>query len=523
MKNTPSGKDIRTNSIDFSEIQTLWAACFDENAAQSLAQLIPLAKKQRVQAWIKEQPNYATLRSILQSDRPKVRKNVARLLGQLTMENDLPSLIDALEKEETLFVVPSLILSIGMFPCEEARVALQASQDRYQHFSITPENKKHYDEIMHALSKARNQFAQDVPCTFLGFPSTITVLGTAMRGCGDLLAEEASEQPLSYKQKQDHLLFSSHDFHSVSALRCAEEFLIPLSQHPFSCLDFNNDRLSKSEINVWIEMIQTPLRAFVSLAEQSFQCDALRYRIELRYFPHRYRAMIAMALEQSMQKISSALTNATTQYHLELRMEYHERKNQCDFYAKSFIPPDERFAYRVDSLPASIHPVTAASLLRFAKPFLRPNATVMDPCCGSATLLIERNKLVPTSALVGIDKNNTALSIARKNAKMAETTIDLIGGRLETFHPNQPFDEVIANLPFGTRVGTHEEIQSLHQSLFRRLSDFLTPKGVAVLYTTQQNLVRQLANRHGYTICQSRPFYAGGLIPHGFILQKKSF
>ena len=78
--------------------------------------------------------------------------------------------------------------------------------------------------------------------------------------------------------------------------------------------------------------------------------------------------------------------------------------------------PDTRFAYRKRALPASIHPVQAACLARYALSFVscaRPRT--LDPFCGSGTLLFELERVVPT-ALIGVDVSERALDAARENA-----------------------------------------------------------------------------------------------------------
>jgi len=55
----------------------------------------------------------------------------------------------------------------------------------------------------------------------------------------------------------------------------------------------------------------------------------------------------------------------------------------------------DRFDYRKGSVAASIHPSAAAMLLMLAKPYLRKNAQLLDPCCGVGTMLVERHRLLP--------------------------------------------------------------------------------------------------------------------------------
>ena len=111
----------------------------------------------------------------------------------------------------------------------------------------------------------------------------------------------------------------------------------------------------------------------------------------------------------------SMLVNAPGDYEAELRIELRPN-GSADVFLKLYTIPDSRFAYRVGALPASIHPATAAAVLRYARAYLKEGARVLDPCCGSGTLLIERGKLTETAALTGVDIAHKAIGIARENA-----------------------------------------------------------------------------------------------------------
>ena len=66
------------------------------------------------------------LYDLLNSDKPKVRKNMARLLGALGVHEDDSALINALECETQAFVIPSIILALGALSTIRAYHALKS-------------------------------------------------------------------------------------------------------------------------------------------------------------------------------------------------------------------------------------------------------------------------------------------------------------------------------------------------------------------------------------------------------------
>ena len=64
------------------------------------------------------------LRNALLSNQPKLRKNAAVLMGQLKVPSDVKYLKQALSVEDTRFVRPSMLLSLGSIGGDEAKAAL---------------------------------------------------------------------------------------------------------------------------------------------------------------------------------------------------------------------------------------------------------------------------------------------------------------------------------------------------------------------------------------------------------------
>ena len=77
---------------------------------------------------------------------------------------------------------------------------------------------------------------------------------------------------------------------------------------------------------------------------------------------------------------------------MKLKFEYLRRIILCGVFIKLYSFKDNRFDYREKVLPTSINPVTAAIIMKSISKWLKPNAKVIDPFCGTGTMLIERAK-----------------------------------------------------------------------------------------------------------------------------------
>ena len=93
------------------------------------------------------------VRRYLDAESPKLRRNAARLLGQLSRsEDDAELLASRLITEPQRYVRPSIILSLGLIGGETAQKTL----DAYSPIPPADETEiKHYDEECEALRLAR--------------------------------------------------------------------------------------------------------------------------------------------------------------------------------------------------------------------------------------------------------------------------------------------------------------------------------------------------------------------------------
>jgi len=438
------------------------------------------------------------IRAFLNDADPKTRKNAAALIGACCAREYARALLDALSNEETEFVRPSILLALGKTGDEKALEYLQA-------YTVKSEVEKHREEEKAALHKALSALNSGkgelrVP-DINGFP----IILTCPPGHADLTMEELDEGGKEYKNFAgipDSLLLYPGRYEETFAYRTFYEALVYLGK----C------RNALAALQSFLENPKFAESIFTLYGEEE-----IFYRIEVKGVDH---ALRKEAIEAAVRAIGHPkLVNSPSNYSFELRLEVG--KEFILLFAKPSQQLDKRFDYRLASLPASINPVTAAALMRYVYPYLKRDAEVADPFCGSGTLLFERARAKPYKTLTGIDIQKYAISCALKNEEAARTHARFVCKDILDFIPKVQYDEVLSNMPFGHRVGTHESNEALYRGFARKLSGLLKPRGMAFLYTNDKKLFADTIGKEKvFSIVDETVFASGQMHPSLFILLK---
>jgi len=428
----------------------------------------------------------AVLYAALVAPEPKARKNAARVLGAFANERDTEALVTALQTEETRYVVPSILLALGAIANTQAGMAINA----YVPPAAADETEeKHVSDILEAHEKAKSALSRDIPLpqrTRLKEPREVLLVPPI--GFGEILLKETTSRGFIATLHTDGVRVTTDQIKTLQELRCAQELLLPLASS-----------------------IVTDAEQIAQLADSVLTRP---YRIELRNYSGDRAAFI--------RAVSTALGGGDnpSRYADELRIVCNNDK--CDVFIRPKDVPDTRFAYRLRALPASIHPVQAACLARYALSFVssaRPRT--LDPFCGSGTLLFELERAVPT-ALIGVDHSERALDAARENAQAAHSSARFVHKDILKFEPRDPFDLILTNMPFGNRVGTHSLNESLYRDFVRVLPHLLVSGGIAVLYTMEHKLLFAcLKEEPQLTLAAELTTEAGGLNPRVTVVRRK--
>ncbi|MBR6429127.1 MAG: methyltransferase [Clostridia bacterium] len=444
-----------------------------------------------------------SLRSSLAAESPKLRRNAARLAGALKDDSFAEPLARALACESQRFVRPSQILALGSLGGETAKAALEAHK-------VAPAaddtELKHYNEECDAMALALRQLRPRAEHEFTGFKAAHTVELRAAQMLTHQLESELEELGYaSFDVRVSSLKVETDDYPGLFAARCFSEALLPIG-------------------TVSLDAKAIAAKAAPALEALMREAHAgeppYRFRVELNVSAAEGeldRAALVKATAAAVE--NGSLANSPSDYEVELRVEGSARGARL--YAKLFSFRDTRFDYREGSIPASMAPNVAASVLRLASEYLSVNARVIDPCCGSGTLLIERGLMSPCASLTGVDIAHRAIDIARRNSALAGVNAKYTVNDILRFECHRPYDELIANLPFGNRVGTHSSCEKLYSGLLAKLPQLVKKGGVAILYTMEFTLLKRLIREQGarVTLLSQSRTEAGGLTPMIFILR----
>lgn len=401
----------------------------------------------------------------------KARKVACMLIGECAPDECAENLVIALKSEKTHFVKPSIILALGN----------TENPSKYlKNYNIEAGEIKHIEAEKAALRKALSKTQAKPKDVKIKFPEMAVVTSVKLGA----LISELDDKKISYSRAgYNGLNIKTAD---LKNLRCYNEALYSIGT------------------------TQDLLKAAKML--DSFGCKGLVYRIEAGRLPIAKR-------RDTIKEISRGLsdygyTDNPSSYSFEIRP-MPDNKLFAVFKEKS------RFTYRVEAIPASINPVTAASVMQICKPYMKPNADVLDPFCGSGTMLIERGIIKQVNSLVGVDISEVAIEAAQLNCKASGQHISLIRSDFMNYNSSK-FDEVISNMPVKNRVSGFDSDIRLYNLFVKKLGLLLNHKGVAFLYTQEKKLLRNEISRNDLLeIVKEEIFDSGGIYPTLFIVKRK--
>ncbi|MDO8638456.1 MAG: methyltransferase domain-containing protein [Candidatus Daviesbacteria bacterium] len=176
-------------------------------------------------------------------------------------------------------------------------------------------------------------------------------------------------------------------------------------------------------------------------------------------------------------------------------------------------------SYRKCTLKSSLNPAIAYVMNFLAG--LDKKDRILDPCCGSGTLLIERQLLKPCIC-VGVDIDPRALDCARQNIETANVAIELKHGDIkDKKFPDGYFTKIISNLPYGIHTGSREKNIELYRFLADKGIRWLKSGGKAVFITNAKNLLRNtFAFNQSWQLLSENQVKVRGLNLSIFIYQK---
>jgi 23S rRNA G2445 N2-methylase RlmL len=178
--------------------------------------------------------------------------------------------------------------------------------------------------------------------------------------------------------------------------------------------------------------------------------------------------------------------------------------------------------WRKGYVPAGIDPSLAYIMCMIAD--LQEKDIVYDPFCGSSVIPITALKYFNVKRAICSDISGTAINISEKNfkaAKIPRSRYVLFRSDISDVKLNKKnLDRIITNLPFGIRVGQHEENIQVYSELEILANRLLRLRGKLILLTQEKKLLREVFKKR-WDVKSELRVDQGGLLPEVFVVSRK--
>jgi 23S rRNA G2445 N2-methylase RlmL len=421
----------------------------------------------------------------LNDESPQARRIAAIALGKRGGKGAAAALRIALTQEDVSWVRPSMILALGRIGDDDARAALAG---------IEPRSEAEAE----ALRKARDRVS--TPATGFAWRADAAIdhaFASVPVGLEDVAVAEAVERGIAASKVRAGLIeLGVKPAGLRDLLRCVHDVRLLVAEGPAGAFA-ETIRLARLPWREWI----------------GSESGSLPYRFSLenvRVTRQQFNDVLRLARETFAPL---GLVDSPSNYAAMLRVEADADATRI--WLVPTFETDERFTYRISDVGASINPVVGACLARLV--LGTATRIIVDPTCGSGTLLIERARLDPgaiVSMLSGIDISPTAIRAATGNiiaAGLASRIAVRQGDGGDHAAWPDHCDEVLANLPFGHRT-EDRNLDGLYRRIVGNIGRTLAVGGRALLYTAHAKTVVALLRRTpSLALREERRVESGGL------------
>jgi 23S rRNA G2445 N2-methylase RlmL len=150
---------------------------------------------------------------------------------------------------------------------------------------------------------------------------------------------------------------------------------------------------------------------------------------------------------------------------------------------------------RVAERPGALRPTVACAMTRLAG---EPDGLLLDPCCGSGTILGEA--VAAGWAVQGVDIDQGAVEVSRQNVPAADVRV---GDARTLERADATVGACVSNLPFGQQFAVQGDRQTWLRSVLGEITRVTRPGGTVVLLAPdlpRSTLPRQLRTRDSLRI-----------------------
>ncbi|MGI5897957.1 MAG: methyltransferase [Candidatus Dojkabacteria bacterium] len=181
-----------------------------------------------------------------------------------------------------------------------------------------------------------------------------------------------------------------------------------------------------------------------------------------------------------------------------------------------------RRKWRKSFVAAGIDPSLAYIMCKIGA--VGKNSIILDPFCGSSTIGIIAIKEFFAKRVICLDISGKAIKASKENFELA----DIDSSKYILFESDvckvrlnkQNVDLIISNLPFGIRVGNHDENVRSYKCLEELARKVLRRKGQLILLTQEKKLLREVFTKDFWSVKSVLKVNEGGLLPEVFVIER---
>jgi tRNA (guanine6-N2)-methyltransferase len=187
--------------------------------------------------------------------------------------------------------------------------------------------------------------------------------------------------------------------------------------------------------------------------------------------------------------------------------------------------PQSARPWRVHNVPGALNATIAAAAVDLAGP--GPDDRVLNLMCGSGTLLVERFARGRPALALGCDLDPSALAGTRANLAAAGLAGSVGLARMDATAlglADASFDVLLADLPYGHRMGSHQDNAALYPAVLREAARVAVPGGALLAVTHELRLFeRCLASaRRWWSVERAVQVWQKGHHPKLYLLRRRA-
>lgn len=464
-----------------------------------------LSRKKRVCDYLKDKFKRTHFDILINAEDSKTRKNAYVFMGNFLHKDYAIDLIKQLKKEETNFCISSLVLCLGNYKIKNIEEILNKYLEfLYKRYNEGDLLEVHYNEILNSINKVLNKTSGAINHKFNKLDRDVDLYLTCMKPLVNASYAKIKSLFNNARKLEEGVLITSDDLNRVFKVRCFYEALISMNG-----FDIANDDM----LNNIAKFLDSKILEKSHIGEGAFS-----YRVEYISEKNKQEKINMYDKVNAFvhNRYGDAYVNNASLYEFEIRI--IDKGEKCDVLYKICTFKDARYDYRVKDLPASINPSSANMMLEEVKQYLKEDANVLDPFCGTSTVLVERS-FISRVNLTGVDIDKDAIEYSKVNTGKLGLSVNLINQ--DVLEHEGFYDEIISNMPYGNRVSNHKENEILYKAFVRKLPSLLNDGGVAILLTTELALLKKVV-KDNKKLKLVKDIYTetGGLAPHLFVIKK---